>query len=203
MGKISITKIHDAIIKGIENAQKKYNEWSGDDWLSWAPEYVLTCHIAEQISQIEGSKYVTLESGVKYTMSEAGALKKGRLSVKSRPFGKFDILVWKGNEEPRAIIEVKNSVITYHKIRKDIIRIQEVLSKSADSSTLQFGALAFYSEAKDSSRNHGRDILIKRMENFWYKAKEQVGESLDVSIKKAIHSEDEWHWGACCYLFKY
>jgi hypothetical protein len=202
MGTIPISKIHDAIVLGIEKAQQNYIKWSGGDWLSWAPEYIQTCYIAEKLDELEGSKYVTLESGVKYTLSTAGAWKKGRLSNRTRPDGRFDIIVWRGNEYPRAIIEVKRSVYTYRKVDSDINRIHDVLKKNYSGSSLQFGALAFYSDAKDNSRNNGRDILENRINLIFQKAKIQVDGNLQVRIKYSVHSDEEWHWCACCLVLK-
>ena len=207
MGKISIGKITDAIIDGIETAHEQYEEWSGGDWLTLAPEYLITSYIAEKIGDIEGAKYITLESGVKRTMSDAGALSRGRLSNKTRPNGRFDILLWKGNEEPRAIVEVKNAVYTYRKIKADIQRTCEVLSKNSTKSSLQFGVIAFCTDAEDSSRNSGKDILENRLALYLKRAKQDFGESFDITLKKKITSEQitseqEWHRASACILFK-
>ncbi len=50
MPKVSMEDmIVDKILSGIVKAQNNYAEWSGGDWLSDVPEYMLNIHIAQKI----------------------------------------------------------------------------------------------------------------------------------------------------------
>jgi len=93
--------IVEAILQGIENAQRVYKKWSGGDWLWEAPEYLMTVQVARAIASIEGPKYVTIERSTKATMDDACAITKGRIPKRARPSGRVDIVVWWANGFPR------------------------------------------------------------------------------------------------------
>ena len=107
---ISCDKIIKATLAGIKKSHIQYKTWSGGDWLWEAPEYLITITVANKISGLVGSKYITLENNTKSTISEAGGLGKGRLPRDLRERGKVDILLWWGNNKPRAVIEIKNFI---------------------------------------------------------------------------------------------
>ena len=74
---ISIDKIIKATLAGIKKSQIQYETWSGGSWLWEAPEYLITINVANKISDLVGSKYITLENNTKSTISDAGCLGKG------------------------------------------------------------------------------------------------------------------------------
>jgi len=121
-GPISKESIVSACVLGIQIAQTKYLKMSGD-WVCWAPEYFITSCIAQKISKQKGSKYVTLENSAYDALSEAGALGRGKLHKNIRSNGRFDILLWWGYGQPRAIIEVKNRVFNKTQYESDLKRI--------------------------------------------------------------------------------
>ena len=110
---ISIDKIIDATLSGIKKSQKQYEKWSGGLWLWNAPEYLITINVANEISEIDGSKYITLENNSTVTIKDAGARGRGRLPKDIREKGKVDILLWWGNDTPRAVIEIKNYIYDF------------------------------------------------------------------------------------------
>lgn len=62
-GQISQLKIINAVLDGIENAEKTYEQWSRGEWLAYSAEYVITVFVATSIMKIPGSKYLTIEHG--------------------------------------------------------------------------------------------------------------------------------------------
>ena len=171
---IPIPKIVDAIITGIVRAQKEYTGWTGDEWLAWAPEYLITSYVAKEIASINGPGYITLEGEIRETLTASGALSKGRLSKYTRPDGKCDILLWWGGGTPRGMIEIKNDVSSYSRIRNDIIRLRDVILKNANQSSLQFGALGFFTEEKNGKRFSGKDRILRRFSGLLEKVENDV-----------------------------
>ena len=61
-----------------------------------------------------------------------------------RANGRVDILLWWAEGDPRAVIEIKNGVYIYRKIKKDVARICQMLKRKSKKSSLEFGVISFY-----------------------------------------------------------
>ena len=170
-------------------------EWSGE-WLSWAPEYLITVKIAEKLAKSEVG-YVTLESNVKTVTIESGS--KKRLSKKARPKGRCDIVVYYADECPRAVIEVKNSH-SNKGFYSDAVRIEEMLK---EDSRLQAGILAGYISRNVDDPESAVSNVEKRPDRILEKLKEQFGTSLDVKpVLGKVRSDGGYSWRAICFLIK-
>lgn len=165
-GKISMPAIARGAIAGIVKAQREYEKWSGGEWLWCAPEYIATAFVAQEISKLDGAQYVTVEHGAKNAIEDAGARGRGKLHHKIRANGRFDILLWWGDETPRAPIEVKCQVTQLTKIKADLQRIEKVIHRSKTDSSIQFGMIVFYSSCRDAKGFFAKEILSKRLENI-------------------------------------
>lgn len=53
--------IIQAVLDGIEDAEKTYEQWSGGEWLSYSAEHVISGFVARSIMKIPGSQYLTIE----------------------------------------------------------------------------------------------------------------------------------------------
>ncbi len=200
---ISINKIVDKALEGIVQAQKDYARWTDGDWLWNAPEYMLSTYIAQKISKIDGAKYLTLENSAKSAIEDAGARGKGRLHSKMRANGRFDVLLWWGSYDPRAVIEVKNQIGNVDAIRDDLLRIKEVLKRKRDDSSFQFGIVAYYTSTTDNREFSAKERITKRIDNIFEGAKNIVGEELQVTLfNKNIRVEDDSAWVAAALLIK-
>jgi len=157
---MAVTKneILQACLNGIENSFHEYLEWSGDEWLWNAPEYLLTVNIAKELASVEKNKYITLEDNVRTTLKRADAHIKGKLSKRTRSNGRSDIILWWANGTPRGIIEVKNAVLRFKNIQIDVDRIQEVLKKD---SSIEFGVIAFYIDRHYEKLDPKKTIIEK------------------------------------------
>src|SRR3989338_5987693 len=163
-GQVSIAAIARGAVNGIVKAQRAYKDWSGGEWLWCAPEYFSTVFVAQGISKLDGSKYVTVEHGANAAIEEAGARGRGKLHHKIRVNGHFDILLWWADETPRAPIEVKCQVTRIEKIKADLLRIEKVIHRNKQDSTFQFGMVVFYSSCRNGKGFTAKEILSKRLE---------------------------------------
>jgi len=200
---ISIEKIIESTLNGIDESVEVYKKWSGGEWLWNAPEYLITVKIAENIANIDGSKYITLEDNIDYILDLSNARGKGQVSDSARANGRSDIVLWWANGTPRAIIEVKNAVFRLDKITKDIDRIQEVLKNEKLDTSLQFGLIAFYIDRKYKTGNAKENI-----EQRIYKIHSEIKELYpDLSCKlafreKEIIKNDNDAWSSVIFLLK-
>lgn len=165
-GKISMPTIARGAVNGIVEAQRAYEKWSGGEWLWCAHEHISTAFVAQELSKLDGAQYVTVEHGVKKAIEDAGARGRGKLHHKIRAGGKFDILLWWGDETPRAPIEVKRQVTQIAKIKPDLQRIEKVIHRGKADSSIQFGMVVFYSSCRDAKDFSAKEILSKRLENI-------------------------------------
>ncbi len=199
---LSIDQIVNATLAGIENSQRKYEEWSGGYWLWEGPEYLITISVAENIANLGVSKYLTLEHSSAQTIEDAGARGKGRLPRGIREHGKVDILVWWATDTPRAIIEIKNQIYSKEQYNKDIRRIKEFLNRNAILSTIQFGLFAFYDSAYDGVLKTAEEKIQNKIEKIQKNVIEILGEKFRIDVKKNIHREDKDAWAAVCILIR-
>ena len=140
-GPISIDDIVGRVLDGTRKAQRDYQVWADGAWLSDAPEYLMTTCIAQKVAAIPRAAWsITLETNVRQAMRDAGT--RGRLRRDLRPQGRFDILLWWGNGEPRAVIEVKHRVWGFGAVRDDLSRLCGAV-RNRRNNTFQCGILAF------------------------------------------------------------
>lgn len=204
MPRLSIQQIEEAVVQGIQCAQKKYLEWSNGDSLYYAPEYFITMNIAEQIIGLEGPKFVTLEYNAKYTLEDAGALGRGRLSNDLRANGRVDIVVWYGKEKPRAVIEIKKFAYDTQNYEKDIHRIKKMLQHNHLKSSLQFGIFAYYDEAVDGKRKTAQQALEEKKKRIYDHIQEILpNDFIITSPKMEVYHEKDYSWCAGCFLIRY
>ena len=142
----------------ISEAQKDYKCWTGGYWLWKAPEYMITTYIAKHISAIKDRPfYLTLENKVRDAIDDAGGMGSGKESSTQRRGGKFDILLWWGNDTPRAVIEVKNRVRYFSDIETDVSRICDTLNRP--KTKFRDGFIAYYTFDKNNKHTPVKCIV--------------------------------------------
>ncbi|MGR5240804.1 hypothetical protein ACPV36_07920 [Photobacterium damselae] len=202
-GRVSKSVIIERCVKGVVSAQNQYEAMSGGNWVCWAPEYFITSCLAQSLHQIQGGKYVTIESGAYDALDYAGAIGKGKLHRDIRSNGRFDLLLWWAKGEPRAVIEVKNKVYTKTQYEADLRRITAVLKRKKQDSTMEFGALAFYSATDDSPERTALEKLEQRSSTIEINAKEIVGSDFCATLHRSkIKVKDKSAWFAGCILIE-
>jgi len=178
-------------LSAIIETHHTYLQWSGNEGLSNAPEYLLTVKIAEKIASIDKPKFVTLEDNVQKTLKLANAKGQGNFSSDIRLNGRFDIVIWWAKGDPRAVIEVKHRVYTFADIEDDIKRICETLQRKKSTSSIKCGLIAFYMSTnyKDDAKNQ----LKKQIDNIFTHAKSTTERYKKLVINKttSINSCDD------------
>ena len=177
-------------LAGISKAQKEYEDWTGGYWLWEAPEYMVTTYIARQISTISDKTfYLTLENNVRDGIRDAGGA-SGRPRKDLRFNGKFDILLWWANGTPRAIIEVKNQVTSFSKIKDDVSRISAALKRQ---NTIRCGFIAYYTSLTDGARKPAKNRVETRVDGVESAVKKFANDN-DLKFKrypgKVVKDED-------------
>jgi len=200
---ISINKIIESTLDGIDESMEVYQKWSGGEWLWNAPEYLITVKIAENIANLNGNKYITLEDNVDYILDLSNAKDKGQVSDLVRANGRSDIVLWWASGVPRAIIEVKNAVFRLDKIAQDIDRIQEVLKNKQLDNSLQFGLIAFYID-RGYKKGNATENIQKRIYKIYNEIKERYPDiSCELSFReKEIINSDNDAWSSVVFLLK-
>ena len=190
--------VETKILAAIKSAEKEYGDWSNGESLYYAPEYFITTSIARKIRGIRSHDlWVTMEHGIKDAVQQANALKPGRPSRKLQLSGRYDLVIWRKNNTPRFVVEVKHNVTGYNKaLQKDVSRICEAFSNPKNK--MQCGMLAFYTSTwtrkyKTQSEALAEDILYERVEKIYDEIKNDGPSSgIKVSMKqKLCYSDDK------------
>lgn len=205
MAAVATDVISGAIISGIEKAHEDYRRMSGGYWIWTAAEYMLTTYIAKELSDMEGAKFVTIESNGISAMDHAGAIAPGPKPGKARLNGRFDILLWWGKAQPRAVIEVKNQPGGPSTWFHDIERITSVLKISREKSSIKFGVFAYYYSAVDGELLSAAEKVLSKFERVESYVRENISDKYSVQqVISDIHDEgSEGAWGAACLIIKH
>ncbi len=204
-GQIPIDMIVEKTLDGIVQAQKDYESWTGGEWLWSAPEYMLNTYIAQKIAKLDGAKYLTLENSAKSAIKEAGARGRGKLHLKIRASGRFDVLLWWGSSySPRAVIEVKNQISRLANIKEDLDRIAQVLKRTTSETSFQFGLVAYYTSCDDNKEFSAKKQIANRIKKIYKDTKALLGNDFKVSShSKRIKVDGVSAWVAAAILIKY
>jgi hypothetical protein len=133
------SRYESACVKAVQHAFKVHWKFTGGLPLTFAPEAFIQGQIAVALSRL--NLYVTLESKLYETLTEAGAEMRGR-SLR-RAGGRLDLVSWWKNGAPRHLIEVKK---LRHKeaVAADAKRLRAMLKRGG--STRQ-GIIIVYADA--------------------------------------------------------
>lgn len=173
---IAIPQIVKAVMHGIKTAQEEYERWTGGALMQMeAPEYLLTVYVARELWRIKRKKYLLLECSPKYVLEKARAMAPGPVPKGIREKGRFDIVLYWGNGYPRAAIELKGWVRGYESIAADMKRLEGVVHRAKDKSTLQFALMAYYTCAENSERSTAEAQLDKWILKVEAKAQNAIG----------------------------
>ena len=196
------TELLNCLIRSGEKAVADFSELSGGYWFDDAPEYFLTTYLATAVKKLEKTSAL-LEVNVDETRQEAGAYRQGRPAKNERRNGRFDLVIYWSNGNPRGAIEVKSPlwVVDENKLGPDFERLCKTISANRDS-TFQFGAFVYYASVSDPKQKHANaskklEDLIK---NIFEKAKSCAKEH-DLSATSwpgSIHRGKETGDGAWC-----
>lgn len=203
-----------AVIEGLNSARKQYDHIAGE-YLRYAPEYFAGVHIFQAMHKRFSKRdtnagFITMEGMYRDVGKSAKAVQRGRkhkvLPSNSRP----DIVLWWGNEQPRAALELKTSLRTYGAAIKDIEKLCAMLNRGKETSSIQFGALAIYTDTWESELRRDKspaEALLRRWEKLLVSAKAVIEEN---GCKLALHDYKSGHlvdgeseqWLAGCLIIE-
>ena len=203
MAKIGKDEILEACEKGIKKSFAEYFEWSSNEWLWNAPEYLLTINIAKELWKIKkDTKFITLEDNVKSTLKKANASIKDGLKNTVRGDGRSDIVFWWGKGTPRGVIEVKNAIYQKKHIQEDLDRIYGILEKESD---IEFGVTTFYIDRHFVNGNAKEKIEYRIENEFKRNIEEEVlGKGFRVKqlIKKIEATDNDAAYAVAFMIYK-
>lgn len=144
----------NALIRGGEAAFEHFRRLSGGYWLDHAPEYFLTSYAAAAIGDTQKSR-AGIEVSVAETRVLALAVLRGRPHGEDRRTGRYDIVLYWANGNPRAGVEVKSpfSWADTARLRPDFVRLCKTLAARKDT-TFQFCVFLYYASVDDPIRNY-------------------------------------------------
>jgi len=193
-------KILGAIDKGIRNAQKDYKDeaWTA---LCQGPEYLITVSIFYALLDLTKEDSLTLENRIDDLLEYLkGKPRRGRPPSVPRRRGRADICLWhKGEDRPRAIIEVKRCAEDWRKDTKDtdIDRIAKLLRYNK----FEFGILAscIHKVVKDHNRNKLKRQINDELEGLRQYIEKKLDSQLSVKLVPssfdALSLKDEYPGG--------
>jgi hypothetical protein len=197
---ISQKLVECAILDGYDDAQKTYQQWSGNYLLHTSAEHVVYAFIAKAIWKIPGSKIIKIEQKCKEVRDSACGSLRGRPAHALRINGHIDIVLSWASEKPRAIIEIKNSVYNFKgQCSGDIERITNLLS--LPDSSLQFGIFAFYSSAADGKKS-AQKKLENRHNSILSRIESSYGDSFEISGSQRVNKYSDSAWASSCIVIK-
>lgn len=148
------TNLLDCLIRGGERAVRDFAALSGGEWFDEAPEYFLTTYLASSVQKLEKTNAL-LEVHVGETRKEARVYRRGRPANDERRNGRFDLVLYWANGNPRGLVEVKSPlwVVDENKLGPDFGRLCKTISSSRKSS-FQFAAFIYYASVSYPEKKH-------------------------------------------------
>jgi hypothetical protein len=180
-------QVLDAIDKGIRRAQDDYRDaaWTP---LCQGPEYLLTVGVFYALLRLTKRDSLTLENQPTELLEWLKRRPRpGRPRSVSRGTGRIDICLWhKGENRPRAIIEVKRRVGDWRKYTKDtdIDRIAQLLLANTVH-RFEFGILAscIHHVVGDDNKNQIKQKIDSHLENLRQAIEEKLDSRLGVRLE--------------------
>jgi len=210
MPRVSMEKIVEAVLKGVEDAWKNYYKFSGGEWLWTAPEYYVTSYIFDSLGKQK--LMVSLEEKMIDIIQCSNGICPGKPPKELSYSCRSDISVWWANGTLRGVIEVKilrSGDLTA--ISKDLRRICKLLKRKEKNEdfTIQFGLLVAYTDAYDDKNKSAKEKIKDRFDNVKTRIKTHISERCDdcqliAKFKEKIKyvSDDDSAWGVIISLIK-
>lgn len=181
---MTIANFESACLRGVKSAFKVHYQFTGGLPLRYAPEAFIQGQIALALSKLA---YVTLESHVYETLSEAGAELRGKAPRNNR--GRIDLVTWWRKGTPRFLIEVKK---LRHKeaITADVKRLKQLLGRGGST---REGLVVVYVSAQKTTTINSR--LLFAAESSGARLSKRTG-PIPFSV---LDSDTTWHYEAACF----
>jgi hypothetical protein len=182
---MTVLQIEKACLKATQRAFDQHFRFSGGLPLGRAPEAFIQAAIAYGLAKTE--PFITLESKVYNTLSDAGAELRGKPPRNSG--GRIDLVTWWKSGKPRLLIEVKK-MHGRESIAADVKRIRQVLRRGG---SIREGLVVVYASAKT------RKTLDSRMQHAAARTGAILGERSGAIPFDAFWSSSKWHYEVACF----
>jgi hypothetical protein len=187
-------QVLDAIDKGIRKAQKDYKDvaWTP---LCRGPEYLMTVGIFYSLLGLTKKDSLTLENRPTDLLEWLNEEKSPPMKPESVPrgSGRIDICLWhKGENKPRAIIEVKRCAMDWKKYTKrtdkdtDLDRISNLILNDRVHK-FEFGVLAscIHRVLTNNDRNQLERKINDDLQSLGQAIEEKVNSQLGVNLQRS------------------
>jgi len=205
--------VTDAVLKGIIKAKENFLFWTNDRLtLSYGPQKIITIHVAQEIASIDNAPEIFIDATVTDIL-RCSLQKKDSFAkyMKERKIqqGEFSITlderfkhIDNSDSISKAIISIKSGVInTKAEYTNEIDRICKMIKRdTCDSSTLDYGVFAFYSDVSSMARkklNNRIPQIIQNFDNIVQNHKNLKSTFKGGDISRA---RDGGEWCAGCYI---
>ena len=180
-------EVISAIDEGIRRAQADYKDaaWTA---LCGGPEHLITAGIFYSLLRLTHKDSLTLENRPTDLLSHLKRKpRRGRPQSVPRGSGRVDICLWhRGEDRPRAIIEVKRCVEDWRKQTKDtdIDRIAKLLLYDS-AWKLEFGILAscIHRVVRNNNSKEVERRINDDLESIWQAIEERLDPQLSVKLE--------------------
>lgn len=201
---LTLEQIIKSSLRGVGDARKLYESWSGGCDLREAPEYMVTTAIARSIVRAAirancEDLFLTLESNIRNTMDNADANNAQTIGAFAAQ-EKFDMALWE-HWTPIGVVEVKNNPLGFGAIEADLVRICEILGSR---NSFRFGLVEYYRMIPSGHIRPARDRLVNRMNSIDNNAKQFLSDldsSLNVRLCRErirVVNDGEIAWSSAC-----
>ena len=181
---MTISNFESACLRGVQSAFKTHYQFTGGLSLGNAPEAFIQGQIAFALSKLA---YVTLESHVYETLSEAGAETRGKAPRNKN--GRIDLVTWWKKGTPRFLIEVKK-LLHKEAITADVKRLKQLLGRGGST---REGLVVAYVSAKKPATINSR--LLFAADSSGAQLSKRTGPIPFV----VLGSNTTWHYEAACF----
>ena len=148
---------------GIKAFEDHYEMTNGGCWLYYTPEYWYTVAMAKALNKIPNYN-VSIETAVGEVRKHANRGKIGAPSKAYRSGGRADIVIWKNDIEPRAIVEIKKGWSWDKKLfGPDLNRLTASLldtGKKSKTGTIKHGFFVVVTDADGETRQDAKTHII-------------------------------------------
>ena len=204
-GQVAQETIENKILDALEKSQVDYEKMSGGNMCN--AEYWITTYVARALWKLCGDGTVYLEGNIPDTLECAGR-RQGRSNASlENSQSRYDIVLYKKNEDPRAIIEIKNSLysgkIKTGAIMKDVVRVCD----SLNTAKFNFGVVGYAVSREGGKIKEGKTKLKDHAESIEDEAKSIAKEKglkaeFRRKIKKGNDDEEEPAWLVGCIVIE-
>lgn len=171
--------IVDAVLEGITKANKNFSFWTNDRLtLSYGPQKIITIHVAQEIAAIKDAPEIFIDATISDILRcslpqrnlfveymRDNSLSQGTFSITLDERSEYEN---DGDSISRAIISIKSEVINIKpEYTDEIERICKMIKRDTyDSSTLDYGVFAFYSNISSIARKKLKNRIPQIIQNF-------------------------------------